>query len=48
MKYQITAYRTSGIVAYNVVVNTEEQIMQEIRDALRDGYLPLITPAQGE
>lgn len=44
--YEITVYHKSGDVAYNVVANTEQQMMQEIKDALRDGFLALVTKTQ--
>lgn len=40
--YEITAYHKSGDVAYNVVANTEQQMVQEIKDALCDGFLALV------
>lgn len=40
--YEITAYHKTGDVAYNVVANTEQQMMQEVKDALRDGFLALV------
>lgn len=44
--YEITAYHKTGDVAYNVVANTEEQMLQEIKDALRDGFLALVAKTQ--
>jgi hypothetical protein len=40
--YEITVYHKSGDVAYNVVANTEEQMIQEIKDAISDGFLALV------
>jgi hypothetical protein len=44
--YEITAYHKTGDVAYNVVVNTEQQMVQEVKDALRDGFLALVSQTQ--
>ena len=44
--YEITVYHTTGDVAYTVVANTEEQILQEIKDALSDGFLALVAKTQ--
>lgn len=44
--YEITAYHGSGDVAYNVVANTEQQMVQEVKDALRDGFLALVAQTQ--
>lgn len=46
--YEITAYHKSGDIAYNVVANTEEQMVQEIKDALRDGFLALVSKTQNK
>ncbi len=46
--YEITAYHGSGDVAYTVVANTEEQMVQEIKDALRDGFLALVAKTQNK
>lgn len=48
MIYEITAYHKSGDVAYNVVANTEQQMVQEIKDALRDGFLALVSQKQNK
>lgn len=48
MAYEITAYHTTGDVAYTVLANTEEQMIQEIKDALRDGFLALVGQNKGE
>ena len=48
MIYEITAYHTTGDIAYTVVANTEEQMIQEIRDALRDGFLALVAKTQNK
>lgn len=44
--YEITAYHKTGDVAYNVVANTEQQMVQEVKDALRDGFLALVSQTQ--
>ena len=46
--YEITVYHGSGDVAYTVVANTEEQMLQEIKDALRDGFLALVSQTQNK
>ena len=46
--YEITVYHTSGDVAYTVVANTEEQMVQEIKDALHDGFLALVAKTQNK
>lgn len=46
--YEITAYHISGDVAYNVVANTEQQMVQEVKDALRDGFLALVSQTQNK
>ena len=46
MVYEITAYHTTGDVAYKVLANTEEQMIQEVKDALRDGFLALVAQTQ--
>ena len=46
--YEITAYHKTGDVVYNVVTNTEQQMMQEIKDALRDGFLALVSQTQNK
>ena len=46
MVYEITAYHTTGDVAYTVIANTEQQMIQEIKDALRDGFLALVSQKQ--
>lgn len=46
MIYEITVYHKTGDVAYNVVANTEQQMIQEIKDALRDGFLVLVAQTQ--
>lgn len=46
MLYEITAYHKTGDVAYNVIANTEQQMIQEIKDALRDGFLALVSQKQ--
>ena len=48
MLYEITAYHTTGDVAYKVLANTEEQMMQEIKDALNDGFLALVAKIKAE
>lgn len=42
-KYQIEAYNTVGDVVFTVVVQTMEQVKQEVSDALHDGFQVLIT-----
>ena len=42
-KYQIEAYNTNGDVVFTVVVQTMEQVKQEVSDALHDGFQVLIT-----
>lgn len=46
--YEITAYHGSGDVAYTVVANTEQQMVQEVKDALRDGFLALVAKTQNK
>lgn len=46
MIYEITAYHTTGDVAYTVIANTEQQMVQEIKDALHDGFLALVAQKQ--
>ena len=46
MLYEITAYHPTGDVAYTVIANTEQQMIQEIKDALRDGFLALVSQNQ--
>lgn len=46
--YEITVYHKSGDVAYNVVANTEEQMIQEIKDAISDGFLALVSQTQNK
>ena len=41
-KYQIEAYN-NGDVVFTVVVQTMEQVKQEVSDALHDGFQVLIT-----
>lgn len=41
-KYQIEAYN-NGDVVFTVVVQTIEQVKQEVSDALHDGFQVLIT-----
>ena len=41
-KYQIEAYN-NGNVVFTVVVQTMEQVKQEVSDALHDGFQVLIT-----
>ena len=48
MIYNITAYHTTGDVVYKVVANTEEQMIQEIKDAMRDGFPVLICPIENK
>ena len=48
MLYNITAYNTSGDVVYQVVANTEEQMIQEIKDAMHDGFPVLVCPTENK
>lgn len=41
-KYQIEAYN-NGDVVFTVVVQTMEQVKQEVSDALNDGFQVLVT-----
>ena len=41
-KYQIEAYNNGDIV-YTVVVQTMEQVKQEVSDVLHDGFQVLVT-----
>ena len=36
--YHLTAYHKSGDIAYTVVVKTEQQLYQEIKDVMFDGF----------
>lgn len=38
MYYDVTAYHNNGDIAYNVIVDTERQMIQEIYDAMYDGF----------
>lgn len=46
MIYEITAYHTSGDVAYTVVVEAESQMIQELKDAINDGFAVLVCKKQ--
>lgn len=48
MIYEITAYHTTGEIAYTVIANTEQQMIQEIKDAMSDGFLALVKQNKGE
>ena len=41
-KYQIEAYN-NGDIAFTLVVETMEQVKQEVSDALHDGFQVLVT-----
>lgn len=37
-RYIITAYSSCGDVAYTVVATTEQQMLQELKDGINDGF----------
>lgn len=42
--YEITWFYQTGDIAYVVVCNTQEQMLQEVKDALYDGYYAMVRP----
>ena len=38
----------AALFAYTVVANTEQQMVQEVKDALRDGFLALVAKTQNK
>lgn len=37
-RYVITAYSSCGDVAYTVIATTEQQMLQELKDGINDGF----------
>ena len=40
--YEITWLYPTGEIAYVVICNTQEQMLQEVKDALYDGYYAMV------